>query len=123
MLKVMVVDDSAFARRMMRRALEEAGHTVSEADGGAAALELYPATRPDVVTLDLLMPGMEGAEVLQRLLDLDPGARVIVCSSNVQTVVKSRLLALGARGYLTKPPAREALLQALAAATEPSSHA
>jgi two-component system chemotaxis response regulator CheY len=119
----MVVDDSAFARRMMRRALEEAGHTVFEADGGAAALAQYPTTRPDIVTLDLLMPGMEGAEVLQRLLELDPEARVIVCSSNVQTVVKSRLLALGARGYLTKPPAREALLQALAAATEPPSHA
>lgn len=123
MLRVMVVDDSAFARRMMRRALEEAGHTVFEADGGAAALAQYPTTRPDIVTLDLLMPGMEGAEVLQRLLELDPEARVIVCSSNVQTVVKSRLLALGARGYLTKPPAREALLQALAAATEPPSHA
>ena len=100
MHKVLVVDDSAITRRMMRQHLE--------------AIELYGQHQPDVVTLDLVMPDMEGEEVLQRLKELDAGARVVVCSSNVQTAKHQEVLDLGALAFLTKPVRAEDLLKVLA---------
>ena len=64
MHKVLVVDDSAFTRRMMRQHLEASGFDVVEAESGPEAIELYGQHQPDVVTLDLVMPDMEGEEVL-----------------------------------------------------------
>ena len=75
MHKVLVVDDSAFTRRMMRQHLEASGFDVVEAESGPEAIELYGQHQPDVVTLDLVMPDMEGEEVLQRLKEFDAGAR------------------------------------------------
>ena len=100
MHKVLVVDDSAFPRRMMRQHLE--------------AIELYGQHQPDVVTLDLVMPDMEGEEVLQRLKEFDAGARVVVCSSNVQTAKHQEVRNLGALTFLTKPVRAEDLLKVLA---------
>jgi CheY-like chemotaxis protein len=65
--KIMVVDDSAMSRRTMRRILEGAGHSVVEAEEGMAALELYFLEKPDLVFLDLVMKGMYGLEVLEKL--------------------------------------------------------
>lgn len=64
---MLIVDDSAFTRKMLRRSLEALGHAVVEAESGPAALDLYAKERPDVVTLDLLMPDMGGLEVMDRL--------------------------------------------------------
>ena len=82
---------------------EEYGAEVVEADGGKEAIRQYLRNRPDAVTLDMLMPDMEGPEVLDKLMALDPGARVIVCSSNIQAFAKAGMKAKGAREYLNKP--------------------
>ena len=102
-MKVLVVDDSAFIRKMMRKSIEACGCQVIEADCGQAALDLYPVENPDFVTLDMLMPVMEGPEVLDRLLLIDPNARVVVCTSNVQASAQEEMLAKGAVGFLNKP--------------------
>ena len=78
MHKVLVVDDSAFTRRMMCQHLEASGFDVIKAESGPEAIELYGQHQPDVVTLDLVMPDMEGEEVLQQFKEFDAGARVVV---------------------------------------------
>ena len=85
--KLLLVDDSGLARRSMRAILEPAGFDVVEAEDGMAALERYFLDKPDLVILDLVMKGMYGLEVLAKLRELDPEARVIVVSADVQTVV------------------------------------
>lgn len=114
--KVLIVDDSALARRNLRQILEPAGYTVVEADDGLVALELYFLEKPDVVLLDLVMKGMYGLEVLKKLRELDAGARVLVVSADVQSSSHELVEQAGARGFVNKPFDRNDLLAALQAA-------
>jgi two-component system chemotaxis response regulator CheY len=108
--KVLLVDDSGLARRSTRRILEGAGYEVVEAEDGMSALERYFVEKPDVVMLDLVMKGMYGLDVLSKLRELDPGARVVVMSADVQTSSREMVQAAGASGFLTKPAAPDDLL-------------
>jgi len=99
----MVVDDSALSRRTMRRILETAGYSVVEATEGMAALELYFIEKPNAVLLDLVMQGMYGLDVLTKLREMDPEARVIVVSADVQTSSHEMVAKAGAAGFLMKP--------------------
>jgi two-component system chemotaxis response regulator CheY len=101
--KVLVVDDSGLARRRARGILESAGFEVIEAEDGMAALECYFVNKPDVVLLDLVMKGMYGLEVLTKLREMDPQARVIVVSADVQTSSHELVAEGGAAGFLVKP--------------------
>jgi two-component system chemotaxis response regulator CheY len=101
--RILIVDDSGLARRRARGILEGAGFDVIEAEDGMAALERYFVDKPDVVLLDLVMKGMYGLEVLQRLRELDPAARVIVVSADVQTSSHELVAQGGAAGFLVKP--------------------
>ena len=103
MAKVMVVDDSGYARRVHRGMLESAGYEVSEASTGMGALEAYFLERPDVVLLDLSMEDMGGLEVLRKLREMDPSARVIVVSADIQRTTGEMALAAGAYRFLGKP--------------------
>ena len=101
--RVLVVDDSGLARRRARAILESAGFEVIEAEDGIAAIESYFVARPDIVLLDLVMKGMYGLEVLAKLREMDPGARVIVVSADVQTSSHELVALGGAAGFLVKP--------------------
>jgi two-component system, chemotaxis family, chemotaxis protein CheY len=114
--KVLVVDDSALARRNLRRILEPAGYEVVEADDGLVALERYFLERPDVVLLDLVMKGMYGLDVLKKLRELDPYARVLVVSADVQSSSHELVQEAGAKGFVNKPFDRVEILNALQAA-------
>lgn len=114
--KVLLVDDSGMARRSTRRTLEGAGYDVVEAEDGLSALERYFVEKPDVVVLDLVMKGMYGLEVLTKLRELDPHARVIVVSADVQTSSRDMVQAAGAAGFLSKPAVAEDLLRMVALA-------
>ena len=103
MAKILVVDDSSFARSRMRAILEGAGHTVTEADSAVKALGLAPAIRPQLVTLDLLMPEVTGQELLQKLQPLLPAARFMIVTADVQEFTRQELLGLGAHAFLGKP--------------------
>jgi two-component system chemotaxis response regulator CheY len=111
--KVLVVDDSALARRSTRRALETAGYTVIEAEDGLAALERYFVDKPDVVLLDLVMKGMYGLDVLAKLREMDGSARVIVISADIQTSSRELVSAGGASGFLNKPAKAEEIVAAV----------
>lgn len=101
--KVLVIDDSGLARKNLRRMLQAAGHEVVEAQDGMAALEMYFAEKPDVVLLDLVMSGMYGLDVLKKLRDLDPQARVVVVSADIQTPSRDLAREYGAGAFLSKP--------------------
>ena len=103
MANILVVDDSAFARSNLRRTLTGGGHQVWEADSGAKALEMVASNIPDVITLDLLMPGMNGQETLNALRPLCPQAVIIVITADIQTLTRQELLSAGANVFLNKP--------------------
>ena len=111
--KVLIVDDSALTRRSLRQILEAAGCEVAEADNGLEALERYFLEKPDVVMLDLVMRGMYGLEVLQKLRELDPQARVVVVSADIQTSSQDLAGAAGATAFINKPFDRAEILSAL----------
>lgn len=101
--KILVVDDSGLARRRARAILEDAGFEVLEAEDGMAAIERYFVAKPDVVLLDLVMKGMYGLDVLAKLRELDPEAKVIVVSADVQTSSHELVADAGAAAFVIKP--------------------
>ena len=113
--RVLIVDDSALARRNLRQILESANCEVDEAEDGLAALERYFLERPDVVLLDLVMRGMYGLDVLEKLRQLDPLAKVVVVSADVQTSSQELVDQAGAKAFITKPFDREEIIGTLKA--------
>jgi two-component system chemotaxis response regulator CheY len=111
--KVLVVDDSALARRSLRQILENVGCQVVEAEDGLSALERYFLEKPDVVLLDLVMRGMYGLEVLQKLRELDAKARIVVVSADVQTSSHELAQQAGAKAFINKPFDEAEILVAL----------
>jgi DNA-binding response OmpR family regulator len=101
--KILLVDDEPGIIRFVRRALEADGHTVLTAYDGATALTLSGEHDPDLVILDLLMPGLSGLGVLAALLAEQPGMRVLVLSAVGDVPMRVRCLELGATDYLMKP--------------------
>ena len=116
MIRVMLVDDHALVRMGFNMLLANAQiEVVAEAGSGEQACLDYPKARPDVVVMDLSMPGMGGLEALRRLLAQDPTARVLVLSAHEDTAHPRRALRAGARGYLAKRSAPDALISAVRA--------
>lgn len=104
---ILLVDDSALSRRTLRAILESEGYRIIEAADGLSAIERYSVDRPDLVLLDLLMPGIQGVEVLSKLKEIDGEARVIVASADIQRTTREQALAAGAAAYMTKPFERD----------------
>lgn len=116
MTRVMLVDDHAIVRMGFRMLLAEAGiEVVGEAGDGEQACLDVPRLRPDVVVMDLSMPGMGGLEALRRLLAQDPKLRVLVLSAHEDTAHPTRALKAGALGYLAKRAAPDELIAAVRA--------
>lgn len=103
MAKILVVDDSSMSRRTLRKILESAGHEIVEAEEGIVALERYFLDKPDLVFLDLTMTGMYGLEVLSKLREMDPQARVVIASADIQSSTREMVDAGGASAFVNKP--------------------
>ncbi len=116
MIRVMLVDDHALVRMGFRMLLADAQvEVVAEHGDGEQACQDYPHARPDVVVMDLTMPGMGGIEAVRRLLAQDPKARVLALSAHEDTAHPRRVLRAGALGYLAKRSAPESLIVAVRA--------
>ena len=111
--KILVVDDSGLARRVVRKLLEELGCEVEEAADGSQALERYVVARHDAVILDLLMHGMYGGDVLQKLKQLNPNLPVIVLTADIQRTTREQVKDAGAVAMINKPVTRESLQEVL----------
>ena len=113
-LNVLVVDDSMLAVEMLKSALEELGHhVVRTARTGNEAVAAYKASNPDVVTMDVTMPGMDGIAATQKILKEYPNARIIMVTSHTQQGTVMDALKAGAKGYILKPFQTEKLREVL----------
>lgn len=110
MATILLVDDSNFSRRILRKMIEPAGHAIREASDGLHALELYALERPDLVLLDMNMEGMAGMDVLAKLREIDPSASIVIASADIQQSTRSMTHDLGARGFIAKPFVEEQVL-------------
>ena len=121
MAKVLIVDDSAMSRRILKDILASDGHDVIEAQDGLTALETYFLQKPEVVMLDLIMKEMYGIEVLKKIRELDRNARVIVASADIQTSTQQLAQDAGAVAFISKPFVREKVLGTIRSALERAS--
>ncbi|MEQ1485278.1 response regulator transcription factor [Methyloglobulus sp.] len=114
-VSVLLVDDHAVVRAGFRMLLASTDgiEIVAEAERGEAACQLYLEKQPDVVVLDLSMPGIGGLECLRRICNRDPLAKILVFSVHDESVYVSRAIAAGAKGYITKNSAPEILVDAI----------
>lgn len=116
MIKVLLVDDHALVRMGFRMLLADAQvEVVGESSSGEQACADFARLQPDVVVMDLSMPGMGGIEAVRRLLAQDPRARILALSAHEDTAHPRRVLKAGAIGYLAKRSAPEALIEAITA--------
>ncbi len=115
MIRVMIVDDHALVRTGFRLLLDEPAdiEVVAEADSGEDAYALYPKVSPDVVMIDLAMPGIGGIEAIKRLIAREPNARILALSAHEDISHPKRVLQAGALGYLSKRQAPEVLIDAI----------
>jgi len=113
---VLVVDDSSHIRDLIRSILVQNNYEVETADNGAQALDKYVKFKPDVVTLDLSMPVIDGYETLCKLFQLDQNAFIIMLTAIEDQGIVLKCLEKGARGYLTKPFRKEELLNCISKA-------
>jgi two-component system chemotaxis response regulator CheY len=119
MPSVLIADDAAFMRMMLKNVLTEAGfEVVGEAENGAVAVARYRELNPDLTTMDITMPEMDGLAALREIREQDPGARVVMCSAMGQQSMVIESIQAGARDFIVKPfqPDRvvEAVQKALA---------
>lgn len=113
MAKVLIIDDSAMSRRVMRGILEGAGHEVIEAADGIAGIERYFLERPDLVTLDLIMEGMNGIEVIKKIRQMDKDALIVLSTADIQGATRDEALKEGAVDVINKPLTPEKVLDTL----------
>jgi DNA-binding response OmpR family regulator len=109
MASVLVVDDESDIRFLVRELLERAGHDVLEAGDGSEALRVFFSSRPDLVVLDVSMPGLDGWGTLERIRELSD-VPVLMLTAQAQELAKVRGLRGGADDYITKPFGRQELL-------------
>lgn len=113
--RVLVVDDAAFMRMMLKDILTGGGYeVVGEAQDGYEALDMYERLHPDVVTLDVVMPNLDGLATVHALMAKDPNATIVMVSALGQEALIREALAAGAKGYIVKPFRPEAVLAGVA---------
>ena len=114
MARVLIVDDAAFMRMMIKDILEKNGfEVVGEANNGIKAIEIYKKERPDVVTMDITMPDMDGIEAVKQIKAFDPGAKVIMCSAMGQQTMVMDAIRAGAKDFIVKPFQADRVLEAI----------
>lgn len=114
-MKVLLVDDAAFVRMSLKRVLEESEYdfTYIEASTGQEAIEFFEKERPDLTIMDITMPGMNGIEAVEKIMDIDSNAKIIMCSSmGYQEKVVDAITA-GAVDFIVKPYTAEKIMLAI----------
>ena len=112
--KIMLVDDSNFARNMLKDILTKQGYDiVGEARNGREAVELYDQIKPDLVTMDIAMPELDGVDALNKILAANPAARIIIISSANSREIVKHAVQDGALDFVVKPFTKNRLLKAI----------
>lgn len=104
MAKILLVDDAAFMRKVIKDTLTKSGYTeLFEAVDGADAVEKYDEIQPDLVIMDITMPELSGIDALKQIKEIDPNAKVIMCSAMGQQVMVIEAIQAGAKDFIVKP--------------------
>ena len=112
--KVLIVDDAAFMRMMLKDILTKNGYeVVGEAENGAKAVEKYKEVTPDLVTMDITMPEMDGISALKNSRSIDSNAKVVMCSAMGQQAMVIEAIQAGARDFIVKPFQADRVLEAV----------
>ncbi len=114
MYRILIADDSMFMRMTLRRILEKNGYKISaEAENGLQAVEKYIKYKPDLVTMDITMPIMEGIESVRKIMQIDKEAKIIMCSAVGQKSLVTAAIQAGAKDFIIKPFQSERVLSAI----------
>ncbi|WP_405102177.1 response regulator [Oceanobacillus sp. FSL H7-0719] len=112
--KVLIVDDAAFMRMMIKDILSKNGYEiVGEAQDGAQAVEKYKELEPDLITMDITMPEMDGITALKEIRKINPDATVIMCSAMGQQAMVIDAIQAGAKDFIVKPFQADRVLEAI----------
>ena len=116
MLKAIVVDDTSMVRKTLKYFLEkELGHmVVAEASNGVEGVNIFKAHSPDLVTMDITMPDMDGIEAVKKIIEINPEAKIIMVTSYGQEDMVLKAVRSGASSYLVKPITGDKLQDAIA---------
>ena len=114
MKRVLIVDDAAFMRMMIKDILKKNSlEVVGEASNGVEAVNLYKKERPDVVTMDITMPDMDGIEAVKEIRTFDANAKIIMCSAMGQQSMVMDAIKSGAKDFIVKPFQADRVLEAI----------
>jgi len=113
MTRILIADDSAFMRNLLREILDDDHEVVGEAENGVEAVERYHEVTPDLVMMDIVMPIRDGIDATETITNDDPGANVIMCTSVGQEEQMKAAIRAGADGYITKPFQKPNVLDAI----------
>ncbi|MCG7407484.1 response regulator [Paenibacillus sp. ACRRX] len=112
--RILIVDDAAFMRMMIRDILTKNGYeVVGEAADGAQAIEKYKEHKPDLITMDITMPEMDGITALKEIRKSDPSAKVIMCSAMGQQAMVIDAIQAGAKDFIVKPFQADRVIEAI----------
>ena len=112
--RILIVDDAAFMRMMIKDILTKNGYEiVGEAQDGAQAVEKYKELEPDLVTMDITMPEMDGITALKEIKSVNPDATVIMCSAMGQQAMVIDAIQAGAKDFIVKPFQADRVLEAI----------
>lgn len=115
--RVLIVDDAAFMRMMIKDILTKNGYEIAgEAENGQVAIEKFKEVKPDLVTMDITMPEMDGIAAVKEILGFDSSARVIMCSAMGQQSMVIDAIQAGAKDFIVKPFQPERVLEAVSKA-------
>jgi len=120
MALILVIDDSAYMRGKIRTILMVDGHETVEAADGIKGLQLASSRKPDLILLDIIMPGTDGVKILSAVRQLSADLPVVVVTADIQESVGRQCMALGAFAVLHKPPKEQELLDVVRKALEQS---
>jgi two-component system, chemotaxis family, chemotaxis protein CheY len=102
--RVLITDDAAFMRLQLKDMVTKAGHeVVGEAENGLVAIDKYKELQPDLVTMDITMPEMDGISAVKEIKKIDPGAKIIMCSAMGQQQMVVEAIQAGAKDFVVKP--------------------
>ena len=113
-VRVLVVDDAAFMRMMVKDILSKNGYeVVGEAENGMKAVEKFAELRPDLVTMDITMPELDGISAVKAIKKIDPKAKIVMCSAMGQQAMVIEAIQAGARDFIVKPFQADRVLEAV----------
>jgi two-component system chemotaxis response regulator CheY len=117
--RTLVADDASFMREMIKEIVEPEGfEVIAEAGDGMDAVEMFKEHSPDIVTMDIVMPKKSGIEAVKSIIQLDPGAKIVMCSALGQEALVMEALKAGAKDFIVKPFKPDVVITTLRKALE-----